>query len=158
MHGRWMPSGNNVGTSFGNASSTDLNRKKLDRGIIKWPDQGDYFTQVIWGRGLADEKEAYTSKTITHSILGCGAVTHKLVEIGYDGGGNPTIVYSPTFTTEDYNFATQDIPEFGAHTLGINANADVPVDDRETVYFDDFAWRFIQGIGGAVAFPGIMAQ
>ncbi|MBW2630445.1 MAG: type II secretion system protein [Deltaproteobacteria bacterium] len=149
---------NDVGTSFGNASSTDLNRKKLDRGIIKWPDQGDYFTQVIWGRGLADKKKAYTSKTITHSILGCGAVTHKLVEIGYDGGGNPTIVYSPTFTTEDYNFNTQDIPEFGAHTLGINANADIQVDDRETVYFDDFAWRFIQGVGGAVAFPGIMAQ
>ena len=150
--------GDDVGTSFGNVSSTDLDRKKLDRGTIKWPDQGDYFTQVIWGRGLADEKEAYTSKTITHSILGCGAVTHKLVEIGYDGGGDPVVVYSPMFTTEDYNFNTQDIPEFGAHTLGISANAEIPVGQRETVYFDDFAWRFIQGTGCVVAFPGITAQ
>ena len=150
--------GDNVGTSFGNTSSTDLDRKKLDRGTIKWPDQGDYFTQVVWGRGLADEEEAYTSKTVTHSIFGCGAITHKLVEIGYDGAGNPTVVYSPTFTTEDYNFDTQDIPEFGAHTLGISANADDNPAQWETAYFDDFAWRFIQGIGGTVAFPGITAQ
>ena len=160
--------GNDVGTSFGNVSSTDLDRKKYDRKLdedttnsIKWPDQGDYFTQVIWGRGLADKKEAYTSKTVTDTIAGCGAtaVTYALVEIGYDGAGDPTIVYSASFTTEEYNFATQDIPEFGVHTLGISANASVPVDNRETVYFDDFAWRFMQGAGeGVVGFPGITTQ
>ena len=53
---------------------------------------------------------------------------------------------------------TQDIPEFGAHTLGISASADTPANERETAYFDDFAWRFIQGTGVAVAFPGISAQ
>ena len=153
--------GNDIGTSFGNVSSTDLDRRHIDRGDIKWPDQGDYFTQVIWGRGLADKKEGYTSKTVTDTIAGCGAtaVTYALVEIGYDGAGNPTIVYSATFPTDEYDFATQDIPEFGAHTLGISANASVPVGERETVYFDDFAWRFMQGTGeGVVGFPGITTQ
>ncbi len=150
--------GEDIGTSFGNVSSTDLNRKKLDRGTIKWPDQGDYFTQVIWGRGLADEIEGYTSETVAYSVLGCAVANHKLVEIGYDGAGNPTVVYSPTFTTEEYNFSTHDIPEFGAHTLGINASADISAEQRETVYFDDFAWRFIQGTGSVVAFKGVTAQ
>lgn len=151
--------GNDVGTSFGNVSSTDLDRRRLDRGTIKWPDQGDYFTQVVWGRGLADEREAYTSETVPLDVaFGCGAVTIKLVEIGYDGAGDPTIVYSAKYTTEGYNFNTQDIPEFGAHTLGINADAATPVAQRETAYFDDFAWRFVQGTGAVVAFPGIMTQ
>ncbi len=150
--------GSNVGSSFGDASSTDLSRKKVDRGTIKWPDQGDYFTQVVWGRGLADEKTGYSSETVVYAAIGCAEAVHKLVEIGYDGAGDPTMVYSPTFTTEDYNFYTKDIPEFGAHTLGINANALVSEEQRETTYFDDFAWRFTKGTGAVVAFPGIMTQ
>jgi len=150
--------GTDVGSSFGNVSSTDLNRKKLDRGTIKWPDQGDYFTQVVWGRGLDDEKKGYSSETFVYAAIGCAEAVHKLVEIGYDGAGDPTMVYSPTFTTEDYNFYTQDIPEFGAHTLGINASATLSAEERETAYFDDFAWRFTQGTGAVVAFPGITTQ
>ena len=149
---------NGSGSSFETISSTDMDRRPLPRGLVRWPDEGDFFTQVVWGRGLAAEEQGYTSKTINYSVLGCNNALIKIVEIGRDGHGDPTIVFSPTFTTDEYNFSTQDIPEFGAHTLGISANAETNEAVRETAYFDDFAWRFIQGTGAAVAFPGISAQ
>jgi len=141
---------------------------------VKWPSDGDYFTKAVWnGLGFDNLSEpqfptdgGYSSKTVPNPDYG-GCLSSfsniKLVEKGLDSEGDPVTVYSATFLTkggslgtEDY-FQNHDVPEIGLHTLGINANEEAPEDQRETVYFKDFYWRFFEG-GNSGVLPGVITE
>ncbi|MBI9093046.1 MAG: prepilin-type N-terminal cleavage/methylation domain-containing protein [Desulfobacterium sp.] len=154
-----------------NENKKDSIRRGQGIGTFHWPEDGDYFTKAVWGKGLADKKKGYTSKVIDKPswMIGCVGSDIKSVEIGRDDDDDPVTTFTGTFTTEDYNFTTEDIPEFGLHTLGIsspdpndiNGNPNIPTGaileaHRETVYFADFYWSVV-GEKNALL-PGMQSQ
>ncbi len=153
-----------------NENTKDSIRKGQRLGTFHWPEEGDYFTKAVWGKGLDDNRKGYTSKVIPKpSWMGCAGKDIKSVEIGRDDDDDPVTTFTGTFTTEDYNFTTEDIPEFGLHTLGIsspdpndvNGNPNIPSSaildaHRETVYFADFYWSVV-GEKSALL-PGMQSQ
>jgi prepilin-type N-terminal cleavage/methylation domain-containing protein len=167
------------GGEFGNLK--DGTRKAYSKNIsnsrdysVKWPSSGDYFTNAVWnGLGFNNSNEplfptdgGYTSKTVpSPDYGGClSSFTNiKLVEKGYDLENDPVTVYSATFLTKGGNLGTNDyfknydVPEIGLHTLGINSNKEAPENQKETVYFKDFYWRFFEG-GSSVALPGVITE
>jgi prepilin-type N-terminal cleavage/methylation domain-containing protein len=168
-----------TGSGFGNLK--DGSRKGYAKNIsnsndysVKWPSSGDYFTNAVWnGLGFNNSNEplfptdgGYTSKTVTSPDYGgcLSSFTNiKLVEKGYDLENDPVTVYSATFLTKGGNLGTKDyfknydVPEIGLHTLGISASEETPENQRETVYFKDFYWRFFEG-GSSVALPGVITE
>lgn len=168
-----------TGSGFGNLK--DGSRKGYAKNIsnsndysVKWPSSGDYFTNAVWnGLGFNNSNEplfptdgGYTSKTVpSPDYGGClSSFTNiKLVEKGYDLENDPVTVYSATFLTKGGNLGTNDyfknydVPEIGLHTLGINSNKEAPENQKETVYFKDFYWRFFEG-GSSVALPGVITE
>ncbi len=147
--------------------SKDTARSAYPRDTVKWPNEGDYFTQVVW-KGLRnstgpvfDSETGYTSKTVSNpEANGCGALnaTIKIVEKGKDSEGDNVVVYTSTYTTEGYfqNSNAYEVSEFGLHTLGINGESSDP-NDQEVAYFDDFYWLLWEG-GQSGLFPGIQEQ
>jgi prepilin-type N-terminal cleavage/methylation domain-containing protein len=141
---------------------------------VKWPSDGDYFTRAVWkGLGFDNSSEprfptdgGYSSKTVPNPDYG-GCLSSfsniKLVEKGFDSEGDPVTVYSATFLTQGGNLGTEDyfqnhdVPEIGLHTLGVNANEEAPEEQRETVYFKDFYWRFFEG-GNSGVLPGVITE
>lgn len=168
-----------TGSDFGNLK--DGSRKAYVKNnsnsrdySVKWPSSGDYFTSVVWnGLGLKNSDEpdfptdgGYTSKTVQNPDYG-GCLSSfsniKLVEKGFDAENDPVTVYSATFLTKGGNLGTNDyfenheVPEIGLHTLGINADEDLPEDKRESAYFKDFYWRFFEG-GNSAVLPGVITE
>ncbi|MFH1154515.1 MAG: hypothetical protein V1793_11935 [Pseudomonadota bacterium] len=136
------------------------------RGIVKWPEKGDYFTTIIWkgldANGSVHADTGYTSKLVPNpGYTGCGGtgVNIKLVEKGFDNVHDPLEVYTATYTTQNYFQAGSAFnnSEFGLHTLGISSDPSKSASDRETVYFDDFYWSIWEG-GASGIFPGLQEQ
>jgi len=146
---------------------------------IKWPEDGDYFTTVVWGEGLTDPIEAYSSKTVQRPswveiLTGCGNpnVLNIVGSGDEDSEGDFLNAYTGHFTTENYGSSnppagapwtwdTHNIYEMGMHTVGITNDTEYTPDDSEfnaeTCYFDDFYWAYYRG-GAVSVFPGIIEQ
>ncbi|MDY6825120.1 MAG: prepilin-type N-terminal cleavage/methylation domain-containing protein [Thermodesulfobacteriota bacterium] len=139
---------------------------------VKWLEDRAYFTKAVWdGLGISDDVPVvstdggYTSMMVDNPYPTGGCMGNadqiKLVEKGRDADNDPTIVYTGTFVTQDYQSFFDDtgisVPEIGLHTLGISSEASAGEDDRETAYFKDWYWRFFQG-GHTGMIPGIVSE
>lgn len=130
---------------------------------VKWPSSGNYFTNAQWeGLGVkkdSDEPDFPTKggyrfkkdKSIWGNI------------VAKDKDLNNKIVFSQTFLTPDINDKKpekyfDDNPEIGLHTLGIDASEKLPEDKRETIYFKDFYFRFLQEGGSSIDLPSIVTE
>ncbi|MCP3941887.1 MAG: hypothetical protein GY710_10440 [Desulfobacteraceae bacterium] len=159
------------GVSGTKVSTKDKIRKPYPRGTVKWPHNGDYFTQVVWQglrsdsdqKPVVDPETGYTSKTLKNAEnYGCVAESDayiKLVEKGKDSEDDNVVVYTATYTTRDYfqKSTPYDVSEFGLHTLGINGDETLEALHREAAFFDDFYWQLWEG-GKKGLVPGIQEQ
>ncbi|WDP90811.1 MAG: prepilin-type N-terminal cleavage/methylation domain-containing protein [Desulfobacter sp.] len=162
----YLSSPDNLGT---NDNKKDGIRLGQIPGTVHWPEDGDYFTSAVWGDGLSDKKDGYTSKVVdSPEHFGCDKDNMRIVEWGKDADDDPVMVYTAMFTTGDYNFDTMNIPEFGVHTLGVSSpdmsQATAPElpsgvnieNHRETAYFTDFYWSVVGEL--STLFPGVQSQ
>ncbi|MDY6905365.1 MAG: prepilin-type N-terminal cleavage/methylation domain-containing protein [Thermodesulfobacteriota bacterium] len=140
---------------------------------VKWIEDKAYFTRAMWdGLGI-DGSDApvfptdggYTSMMVDnpYDTDGCvgDASEIKLVEKGLDADDDPTIVYTGTLVTEDYQSYFDNtgisVPEIGLHTLGVSAASSAGTSDTETAYFKDWYWRFFEG-GQTGMIPGVVSE
>jgi prepilin-type N-terminal cleavage/methylation domain-containing protein len=113
---------------------------KVARGEIKWPEDGNSLSHIIW--------DDYSSMELSKTLLGY-PLTNKALLAKIDTANHPEIVYSAFFTTEKYpdnKTSWKSIPEVGLHTLGIDVR-----ESTETVYFDDFSMAIYEGKAGLYA-------
>ena len=129
----------------------DEKRKAYPRGApAKWPEDEEFFTTAVW--------TDYTSQTMVRPTGCTGAEYVRMAEKGQDSDDDSVVVYSGTYTTEDYDFTSNlEETEFGVHTMGINANTSLSASYRETCYFDDLYWYFWEG-GATSLMPGVQQQ
>lgn len=119
--------------SFG--VSKDSIRKPLPRGMIRWPEDGDYLTHVVY------PANAFSSDTRDGSKWGCSSARVKFVERVNDGewqNGAWTGDYVMA-ATDWYTTGHASGPggfEIGLHSFGITAKND---GSKDKLYFDDFS-------------------